>query len=167
MAFFEEVAFQRDQPDGHSPPIGSIKYVDMPAFFWWNLKKWIRRTNNRVQVPRLEWIHPNYREAFFLRMLLQHVRGPSSFAACRTINGAFHCKLFGLGRLYATFEEAARAAGLCEDDKEAMRCMEEAAAFKKPGPLRELYAYLISRCSSDPVALYRRFEKVRHFFAKV
>lgn len=67
---------------------------------------------------------------------------------------------FALGRQYDTYEEAARAAGLCEDDAEAMNCMEEAAAFKKPSPLRELFAYLISRCAAVPVDLYRRFEKV-------
>ena len=92
--FFDEVAKQREKPDGCSPPISSLRYTDMPEHYWWNLKKWLRRANNRrVQVPRLMWIHPHYREAYFLRMLLQHVRGPSSFAACRHIHGAFFCAI--------------------------------------------------------------------------
>ena len=159
MAFFEEVARQRDDPDGVSPPISSLLYTDMPENFWWNLKCWKRRANsNIVKVPRLLWVHPNYRECFHLRMMLQHVRGPASYADCRTVNGASLSCI--AGRIYDTFEEAARAAGLCEDALEASRCMEEAASFKMPRALRELFAILVTRCSADAAALYNRHEKV-------
>ena len=54
------------------------------------------------------YAHPSSGERFYLRMLLNIVKGPRNFKELRTINDV----------TYPTYKEAYYALGLIDDDKE-------------------------------------------------
>jgi hypothetical protein len=84
-------------------------------------------------VTRIHSIPPRIGELFYVRILLHH-RPAISFEDLRTIHG----------RVYATYQEAATALGLFEDELEAVRAVREAvAAYSRPGQLRFLFAHLL------------------------
>jgi hypothetical protein len=73
-------------------------YREFPevARWWPGAKKWTAR-QQRVQVGRIVSAHPEEGERYYLRVLLNHVRGATSFESLRTYDG----------NVYPTFREAA------------------------------------------------------------
>jgi len=57
---------------------------------------------------RMTYIHPAAVELYFLRMLLNHVKGASSFEDLRKVSGV----------VYPSFQLACKALGMLGDDKE-------------------------------------------------
>ncbi|KAG6617010.1 helitron helicase-like protein [Phytophthora cinnamomi] len=77
--------------------------------------------------------------------------GPQSFAKLRTVDGV----------TYASYRQAALKLGYLEDDAEWIACMEEAAAFKMPYQLRQLFATIIVYSQVSEVrVLWNRFYDV-------
>jgi hypothetical protein len=56
----------------------------------------------------MTYIHPAAVELYFLRMLLNHVKGASSFEDLRKVSGV----------VYPSFQLACKALGMLGDDKE-------------------------------------------------
>lgn len=73
-------------------------------------------------------------DRFYLRMLLNHVRGPTSFEDLRTYRGV----------IYQTFKAAAIARGFLRDDSEYDACMQEAVISGMPSQIRRLFATLVA-----------------------
>ena len=91
-------------------------------------------------------VYPRDRERFFLRMLLLHVRGATSFEDLRTFEGT----------LYPTFHAACQARNLLIDDTEWERTLAEASTLQMPYQLRQLFAIILGNCNpSDPLQLWR------------
>ncbi|XP_065318836.1 uncharacterized protein LOC135926834 [Gordionus sp. m RMFG-2023] len=82
---------------------GEIPYHYVFTNYHWKLRK--KRLN---VISRMYSVHPNSGERFFLRLLLLHVCGATSFDYLKTINGI----------LMSTFKEAAIKRNLLSDDKE-------------------------------------------------
>lgn len=78
-------------------------------------------------VIRMFSVSPKDEERFYLRMLLQYVRGPQSFQDIRTVDGIVH----------DTFKAAAVARYLVDGDQEWTKLLEDAARFKMPKQLRQ------------------------------
>ncbi|XP_021721338.1 uncharacterized protein LOC110688886 [Chenopodium quinoa] len=96
----------------------------------------------------LAFVSPSEGGRYFLRLLLTHVRGPTSFEDLRTVNG-FLC---------ATFQEAAVKLGLLSEDDDVEKCMDEAATAQMPRALRRLFAtLLIFGNPRDPLALWHKY----------
>ncbi|XP_021742866.1 uncharacterized protein LOC110708946 [Chenopodium quinoa] len=95
-------------------------------------KTWTERSFG-VVVSRLAFVSPSEGERYFLRLLLTHVRGPTSFEDLRTVNG-FLC---------ATFQEAAVKLGLLSEDDAVEKCMDEAATAQMPRALRRLFEHCL------------------------
>ncbi|KAF3405665.1 ATP-dependent DNA helicase PIF1 [Penicillium rolfsii] len=110
-------------------------------------QKVLRRRVRQPIVTRLQTVPLRLKETFYLRALLQ-VRPTSSFEDARTIRG--HC--------YPTYQEAATALGLFQDDHEAVYAMNEAiTAYSRPSQLRFLFAQLLSDLPFPAVELWSRF----------
>lgn len=62
------------------------------------------------------------RRSLFFQAVLNKVRGPTSFAGLRTIEG----------KKEKTFREAALLLGLLQEDTKFQQCLEEAAAYQLP-----------------------------------
>ncbi|KAG6618643.1 helitron helicase-like protein [Phytophthora cinnamomi] len=131
----------------------TMVYQDIPKLFRWDdkAKKWVRRKQYQAALGRMVHVTPRDMEKFYMRVLLCHSKGPQSFAKLRTVDGV----------TYASYRQAALKLGYLEDDAEWIACMEEAAAFKMPYQLRQLFATSIVYSQVSEVrVLWNRFYEV-------
>ncbi|KAG5556067.1 hypothetical protein RHGRI_006626 [Rhododendron griersonianum] len=127
-----------------------LLYKDFPSEFVWvtRSKTWEKRKQGNV-VGRIITANPTEGERYYLRLLLNHVRGPTSFLHLRTVDG----------HIYDTYEEAGLAFGLLKDDKGNEKCLEEACMYQMPKSLRQLYCTLLVHCAClNPKELFCKFE---------
>ncbi|XP_074296943.1 uncharacterized protein LOC141627609 [Silene latifolia] len=110
-------------------------YGEFTEHYRWDTgtKSWIERRNKVIVIGKLVFIAPAEGERYFLRLLLLHIRGPTSFEDLKTVNG-YKC---------ATFQEAALRHRLFEHDNAAELCMAEACAVQMPVALRRLFSTLL------------------------
>ncbi|AQK90529.1 hypothetical protein ZEAMMB73_Zm00001d008728 [Zea mays] len=123
-------------------------YREFPevARWWPGAKKWTAR-QQRMQVGRIVSAHPAEGERYYLRVLLNHVRGATSFESLRTYDG----------NVYPTFREAAEKRGLIEADNNIDECLTEASGFHMPPSLRRLFATILVFCEpTDVVGLWNK-----------
>ncbi|AQK86764.1 hypothetical protein ZEAMMB73_Zm00001d038499 [Zea mays] len=122
----------------------SILYCDFPE--WYTLqqgKVWQRRKRNTGgQVGRIVSAHPAEGERFYLRLLLNHVMGATSYADLRIVDGD----------TLPSFREAAQRSGLLEADDTIDECLNEAAIYQMPSALRRLFATILVYCKPNDVA---------------
>ncbi|OMP05879.1 hypothetical protein COLO4_08486 [Corchorus olitorius] len=79
-------------------------------------------------IGRIIYIHPATGELYYLRLLVNVVKGATSYTVLRTVNGTVH----------QTFKEACHALGLLGDDKEWKMAIEEASVHAAAPQLRSL-----------------------------
>ncbi|XP_062208940.1 uncharacterized protein LOC133910622 [Phragmites australis] len=120
----------------------SILYREFPEYAVWNptLKKWKKR-KQRTQVGRIISAHPVEGERYYLRVLLNHVAGATSYENLRTFDGV----------VYRTFREAAEKRGLIESDNNIDDCLTEVEIFHMPSSLRRLFATILVFCEPNDV----------------
>ena len=91
------------------------------------------------------YAHPSSGERFYLRMLLNIVKGPRNFKELRTINDV----------TYRTYKEACYALGLLDDDKEWHDSLIEALSWASGQKLRQLFVTMLLFCEvADPLSLW-------------
>ncbi|XP_052626960.1 uncharacterized protein LOC128133528 [Lactuca sativa] len=95
-----------------------LTYVEFPKKFVWilNGRFWKRRKVGKA-IGRIHSVSPKLGEAYFLRIFLNKVKGPTSFDDIRTVNGQTH----------SSFTDACYALGLLDDDKEYIDAIKEAS----------------------------------------
>nr|KAJ0205016.1 hypothetical protein LSAT_V11C500241990 [Lactuca sativa] len=115
-----------------------LTYVEFPTKFVWvsNGRFWKRRKVGKA-IGRIHLVSPKLGEAYFLRILLNKVKGPTSFDDIRTVNGETH----------SSFRDACYALGLLDDDKEYIEAIKEASHYGSGFYLRFLFATLLM-CNS-------------------
>nr|KAJ0202598.1 hypothetical protein LSAT_V11C500253590 [Lactuca sativa] len=115
-----------------------LTYVEFPTKFVWvlNDRFWKRRKVGKA-IGRIHSVSPNLGEAYFLRILLNKVKGPTSFDEIRTVNG----------ETYSSFRDTCYALGLLDDDKEYIDAIKEASHSGSGFYLRFLFATLLM-CNS-------------------
>ena len=96
-------------------------------------KVWQGRKQASAQIGRIVYANPAEGERYFLRVLLNHVRGATSFEDLRTVAGV----------TYSTFREACEKRGLIETDRSIDDCLTEATTFQMPCALRRLFATIL------------------------
>ncbi|KAJ4806202.1 hypothetical protein LUZ62_018768 [Rhynchospora pubera] len=108
-----------------------LTYIEIPTKFTWKQseKIWARRKQNRKRLARMLFVHPSAGELYYLRMLLNIVRGPVSFEEIRTVNGVVHL----------TFKEACNTLGLLDNDNEWLYTLQEAAGTASSQQMRKLF----------------------------
>ena len=86
-----------------------LTYTDFPTKWVWhsNVQQWRQRKNGKC-IGRIYFAHPSSGEKYYLRMLLNIIKGPRNFAEIRIVNGI----------VYETYQEANYALGLLDNDKE-------------------------------------------------
>ncbi|PWZ58794.1 ATP-dependent DNA helicase PIF1 [Zea mays] len=128
-----------------------ILYRDFPEWYTWQSGKgkvWQRRKRDTGgQVGRIVSAHPAEGERYYLRVLLNHVTGATSYVNLRTVDGV----------TLPTFREAAERRGLLESDNTLDDCLTERALFQMPSALRRLFATILVYCEpSDVAVLWRK-----------
>lgn len=140
----------------------TLLYSEVPRYYTWNAsrKEWKRRIQGTPvenwpgvksgdALGRVYTVHVCNFECFCLRMLLHHVRGPTSHRDLKIVNGQ-EC---------ATYREACEVLGLLENDNHWEETMIEAVQCRSPTKIRELFATLISTCGvSNPQQLWEKYK---------
>ncbi|KAG5537194.1 hypothetical protein RHGRI_024582 [Rhododendron griersonianum] len=130
---------------------GKFLYKDFPTAFVWSTRTryWTERRQKNV-IGRIISINPIQGELYYLRLLLNHVRCPTSFTYLRTVGG----------KTYGAFREAAIAHGLLIDDKSNEKCLQESCAYQMPNSLRQLFCTMLVFCGAlNPKELLLKFEE--------
>ncbi|KAL3810378.1 hypothetical protein ACJIZ3_000028 [Penstemon smallii] len=124
-------------------------YRDFPRYYRWLAKEriWQKRRTHQKVIGRMYAASPGEGERFYLRLLLNHVRGPKSFDDLLTINGVH----------YLTFKQAAEKMGLLEEDDSIHQCLVEARSVKMPSSLRRLFATILLYC--EPAGVRRLWDE--------
>jgi hypothetical protein len=125
-----------------------LSYIEIPSKFVWKeeQKKWDFRKMGKA-IGRVHMVNPSMGEAYFLRVLLNKVKGPRSFEEIRTVNG----------EILPTFRDACYALGLLDDDKEYVEAIEEAHYTGSGYCLRNLFAMmLLSNTLSRPEHVWEK-----------
>ncbi|GAU27991.1 hypothetical protein TSUD_373870 [Trifolium subterraneum] len=128
------------------PQARALTYGEFPTKFVWNKEK--RRWTLRKQgysIGRLYFVPPGSGEKFYLRILLNYVRGPRSFDELKTVDGV----------RYDSFKDACSALGLMDGDKEFVHAIKEAGYCATGTFLRDLFvALLISNQLQQPTYVW-------------
>ena len=130
-----------------------LRYSEFPRHCSWNKqrRRWNRRQNRQAAptIGRVANVSPQQGDVFFLRILLNHVAGATSFAELRTVGGV----------VCATNKEACRLRGLLQEDGEWDATLREATVAQMPPQLRQLFVVIALFCEpADPAALFERHQ---------
>ena len=130
------------------PEAKDLTYGEFPLRFVWHASdhKWAPRKRGR-SVGRIHFVPPGSGEKFYLRKLLNHVKGPTSYDEIKTVNDF----------KYDTFKEACFALGLLDDDKEFIDAINQASLWGTASFMRQLFVYLlVSDQISQPEVVWRK-----------
>ena len=146
------------QQESHTTPRPrgyELTYSDYPKFYSWDQKtrSWKRRkrlgrAGRESYIGRMRYVPPTAEamETFYVRMLLQVVKGPHKFEDLRQVDGVLH----------RSFKLACFARGLIEDDSEWDHALQEAALSKSARQMRQLFVIILTACFPlDPGKLWQ------------
>ena len=124
----------------------SLTYAEFPTKFVWSKqqKQWRPRKSGKT-IGRITYAPPTSGERYYLRMLLNTVKGPQNFEQIRTIDNVMH----------PTFKSACYALGLLDGDKEWNDAIKGAEQWATAAQLRQLFITLLLFCEvSNPLQLW-------------
>ena len=131
-----------------------LKYEEFPDSFVWTKdnegrKCWKPRQKGKPGVGRMISIHPTKGETFYLRLLLKHRKGSTSYVDLRTVDETEH----------ETYHAACIALDLCEDDTHWFDTLDEANMVYAAKSIRELFANILLNCNpSQPELLFETYQ---------
>lgn len=144
--------------------VRSLRYQDITEFFWFNKAHYLEeRVNRTASVARIYFAGIGQGDRYYLRLLLMHVRGPTSFDHLRTVDGV----------TYESYREAANQLGLTLNDQHYAATLSEQATALTGHQLRVLFAIMVKHSDpSDPAKLWHDFaehlsDDCRHAIASV
>ncbi|KAG2659649.1 hypothetical protein PVAP13_1KG374505 [Panicum virgatum] len=88
------------------------------------------------QIGRLVYAYPSEGERFYLRVLLNYVRDPTSFISIRTVRGV----------MSPTFRECCEKLGLVKIDSTLDNALSEFVAFQMPCAIKRMFATIMVFC---------------------
>ncbi|XP_031108512.1 uncharacterized protein LOC116012986 [Ipomoea triloba] len=113
----------------------SLTYAEFPSKFVWkqDLREWQPRKRG-FSIGRLFYVPSGCGELYYLRCLLNLIRGPSSHDDIRTVAGVIH----------KSYRDACYEYGLLDDDKEYIDGITDSSYWASASALRRLFATLLS-----------------------
>ncbi|CAJ2653406.1 unnamed protein product [Trifolium pratense] len=116
------------------PEARQLTYGEFPTRFVWNKdeRRWKPRKRG-FSIGRLHFAPPGSGQRFYLRTILNYVKGPTSFADIRTVNNV----------TYDNYKDACSALGLMDGDAEFVRAIKEASFWGTGAYLRQLFVGLL------------------------
>lgn len=116
------------------PEARELTYSDFPSKFVWHQKEqqWKPRKKG-FAIGRITYVPRSLGEVYYLRVLLNKVKGARSFEEIRTVNGI----------LYPKFKDACYALGLLDDDKEYIEAIKESSLWATGASIRKLFVIML------------------------
>ena len=113
----------------------NIKYVNIPKYYNFENKCWIKRKRNleHYTIGRLNIVSPKDIERFHLKLILNRVKGATSFQDLRTYENC----------TYNTYRETAIKMGLVDDDLQIKNIFKEACDVMLGYQLRQFFAWFL------------------------
>ncbi|XP_027067893.1 uncharacterized protein [Coffea arabica] len=109
---------------------------------------WIERKRGEV-ISHVNTAHPIEGERYYLRMLLMHVRKPTSFDDLKSADA----------HLESSYKEAAKLRGLLQADNGFDECLSNVLVYNMPISLRQLFAVLLVHYPpTNPRTIWLKFE---------
>ena len=131
----EERGYDKDNKLYPTGP--ELHYNEYPQFYTWdkNSKIWQRRKAPKKSktVGRVHVAHPGQGERYYLRILVHHIVGATSFEDLKVFKGKVH----------KTFLDACKARDLLEDDSEYHATLTDASIIESGLKLRNLFVILV------------------------
>ncbi|XP_071695028.1 uncharacterized protein [Rutidosis leptorrhynchoides] len=112
-----------------------LTYVDFPTKFIWDKddRVWKLRKRKTGAIGRIHHVALAAGDFFYLRILLNKVKGPTSYEEIRTVNGI----------LFDNFKDACYNLGLLDDDNEYIEAIKEAFFGEGGHFVRNFFAQLL------------------------
>jgi hypothetical protein len=112
-------------------------FDQFPQQWVWNrkLKRWTLHKKG-FAIGRMYYAHPTSGECYYLRMLLNCIRGATSYEHLRIVDG----------RKHDIFKDACIMMGLLTDDDEWDQTLEEASVWALGRQLRDMFASMLMFC---------------------
>ena len=128
-----------------------IKYANIPKYFRFKDKKWIKRSRNKKHetIGRLNVVSPKDSERFFLKLILNRVKGATSFKDLRTYENI----------TYSTYRETAIVMGLIEHETQIYNIFEEACQIMLPIQLRKFFASFLLCENIEGFIIWEKYKK--------
>ncbi|XP_018443555.1 uncharacterized protein LOC108815454 [Raphanus sativus] len=126
----------------HYPEARLLTYAEMPTKFIYDAKGkvWNKRKKG-FAIGRLQHVSPSSGQLYYLRVLINKIRGPRSYADIKTVDGV----------VQPTFEDACYKLGLLDDDKEYIEGLKECSFWASGQYVRKFFAQmLLSESLSSP-----------------
>ncbi|PHT66227.1 hypothetical protein T459_30652 [Capsicum annuum] len=153
----------------------NLLYQEFPQYFVWSStdKFWALR-KQRSAIGRIITCHPTEEERYYLRLLLAHVQGPTSYKNFRIVNeepcntfrkavqGPTSYKNFRIVNEEPcnTFRKAVEKRGFLYSNNSLIECMSEVETYQMLYSLRHLFATLLVFCNpTNPRELWEQFEE--------
>ncbi|XP_056848907.1 uncharacterized protein LOC130499037 [Raphanus sativus] len=109
-----------------------------------SMREWVPRKRG-FAIGRIAHINPAQDELYFLKVMLNWVRGPKSYEDIRTVDGV----------VYSTYEDACYALGLMDDDKEYIEAIKDCSDNSSGTYARKLFSrVLVSKTLSQPYLVW-------------
>jgi hypothetical protein len=124
-----------------------LTYAEFPTKWAWHSKEkeWKPRRGGKRSIGIIYYAHPASGERYYMRILLNIVKGCKSFKDIRTVNGIVH----------NTYKSACYALGLLDDDNEWDDCIKEASYWASASQMRQLFCTILLFCEvTDPAKLW-------------
>ncbi|XP_048615648.1 uncharacterized protein LOC125588375 [Brassica napus] len=133
----EKVKKARNEIQETSEFAHTLTYVQIPEFFTWNnsSKVWSERKRG-TSISRVVNVHTASGDRYYLRILINKVKGPRSYTELKTFNGV----------TYPDFKSTCCARGLLANDAEWHEGMAEINTWGTPSQLREMFVTLLIYC---------------------
>lgn len=111
-----------------------LTYAEIPSKFVWNVsdRRWTPRRRGNA-IGRITYVPMSVGEAYYLRILLNLVKGPETFNDIKTYKGV----------LYDSFKETCYAYGLLDDDREYIDAIKDASEWVSGRFLRKLFVLML------------------------
>jgi hypothetical protein len=132
------------------PNARELTYIEFPTKWVWDKKEkhWHSRRSTAKKIGRAIYINPSCGELYYLRMLLNVVKGATSYEDLRTVHGV----------LYPSFKDACQALVLLGDDNEWREALREASLWGSATQMRQLFVTIVLFCSvCDALSLFNEF----------
>ncbi|XP_071715126.1 uncharacterized protein [Rutidosis leptorrhynchoides] len=112
-----------------------LTYVEFPTKFVWNkdIRLWTTRKRDTGSIGGIHHVSPSTGELFYLRILLNKVKGPKCYEDIRTVNGV----------LCPNFKAACYEMGLLDDDQEYIYAIKDTSTWGSGVFVRTFFAQLL------------------------